>query len=379
MRKLFSLLLAGMLALWLASGCSSALPFPTTQPALPIPDEFELSNPFTVIENQPVEIDRDIANYSFRNCEVQIADDGLAITSCMFTNSPVSVANRSNVTFDGVIFTGLNQYERAALNCYSCNNVVIRNCQFTNNYIGLGIHSSTAHVTENRFEDNNGHNALLIGEGSSAEVTGNYFYGSFPHAILILNREASPQASVNISYNFIEQTGQDAIDFEDYRNAVPSTVSHNVIINTGWSAVVVEYNSWQSGITIENNWIEATGIDWQLPVHPLQPEPFQPGWAHGILVEDSSQVQIINNRILAVPQNGIEISNGREIVAQGNGIDCSQVGIGVHQYQEVSFYRSFSPLAPENADGSQVTASGNIIYQAQIDYDVDEESQLVIQ
>jgi parallel beta-helix repeat protein len=379
MRKLFGLLLAGMLALWLASGCSSALPFPTTQPTLTIPDAFELSGPLTIIENQPVTIDSNIANYSFQDCEIQIVGDDLTITNCGFINSPVSVANRSNITFDGVIFANLAQNERAALNCYSSHNLVIINCQFINNYIGLGIHCSTAQVLGNRFEGNNGHNALLIGEGSSVEVTGNYFYGSFPHAILILNREGSPEASVNISYNFIAQTGQDAIDFEDYLNAAPSTVSHNVIINTGWSAVVVEYNSWQSSITIESNWIEATGIDWQLPVHPLQPEPFQPGWAHGILVEDSSQVQIINNRILAAPQNGIEVTNSREIVVQGNGIDCSLAGIGVHQYQQASLYRSFSPLAPENADGSQVTASDNIIYQAQRDYDVDEESQLVIQ
>jgi len=48
-----------------------------------------------------------------------------------------------------------------------------------------------------------------------------------------------------------------------------------------------------------------------LPVHPLQPYQFYPGWGHNILVEDSSKVQIINNRILAVAENGIEIKNSR--------------------------------------------------------------------
>jgi len=67
------------------------------------------------------------------------------------------------------------------------------------------------------------------------------------------------------------------------------------------------------------------------------------------------------------------------VIVEGNGINCSQAGIGVHQYQEASLHRSFSPLAQENADGSQVTASDNIIYVAQKEYDVDEQSQLVAQ
>ncbi|GAI40266.1 unnamed protein product, partial [marine sediment metagenome] len=57
-----------------------------------------------------------------------------------------------------------------------------------------------------RFTDNNGHNALVIGEGSSATVKGNYFYGSFPHAVLIMNREGVPGAEVDISDNIIDQT-----------------------------------------------------------------------------------------------------------------------------------------------------------------------------
>lgn len=379
MRKLFIPILA-VLVLLLAAGCAggeTTPPFPTERPDLVIPDRFKLSEPLTVLQDQPVEIDSNVANCSFQNCEVWIAGDGLEITDSEFINSPVSVAQRSNIVFDGVIFEELNQYERAALNLYECRDVTIRNCQFVNNYIGLGVHGSTAEILANRFEGNNGHNALLIGEGSSAEVAGNYFYGSFPHAILILNREESAQASVNISYNLIDQTGGDAIDFEDYRNAAPTSVSNNVIINTGWSALVVEYNSWEANITLENNWIEGTGIDWELPTHPLQPEGFQPGWAHGILIEDSSTVRVINNRILAAAENGIELKNSREVIVEGNGINCSQAGIGVHQYQEVSFYRSVSPLAPGDAAGSQATASGNIIYEAQMDYDVDEQSQLV--
>ncbi|MCK4262881.1 MAG: right-handed parallel beta-helix repeat-containing protein, partial [Dehalococcoidia bacterium] len=126
------------------------------------------------------------------------------------------------------------------------------------------------------------------------------------------------------------------------------------------------------------NWIEGTGIDWKLPAHPLQPDRFQAGWAHGILVEDSSKVRIMNNRILSAAENGIEVKNGRDVTVEGNGISCSEVAIGVHRYQEASVYRSFSPLAQENADGSRVTAGGNIIYAAQEDYDVDEGSRLEV-
>ena len=293
-------------------------------------------------------------------------------------NSTVSIAHRSNIVFDRVIFKELNQYEKAALNLYNCSDVTVRKSHFLRNYIGLGIHGSSATVVANRFEDNNGHNALVVGEGSSADVAGNYFYGSFPHAILVLNREGSPEAKIDISHNLFDQTGEDAIDFEDYRGAAPSSVSNNVITNTGWAAVVVEYNSWEANISIADNWIEGTGIDWKLPTHPLQPDQFQGGWVHGILVEDSSKVRIMNNRIISAAGNGIEVKNGRDVTVEGNGISCSEVAIGVHRYQEASVYRSFSPLAQENADGSRVTAGGNIIYAAQEDYDVDEGSRLEV-
>jgi hypothetical protein len=386
MKKLLVVISAVMLLLPLMAcagneiaATTEAPPFPLERPDLVVPDKFELTGPLTVVQGQKVEIDSSIANHSFQNCEVWVVDDNLEIVDSEFVNSPVNVAQRSSIVLNGVIFEELNQYEKAALNVYECGDVVIRNCQFVNNYIGLGVHSSTAVIEANRFEGNNGHNALLIGEGSVAEVVGNYFYGSFPHAMLVLNREGSTDARVDIIRNFIDQTGEDAIDFEDYRNAASSQVFDNVITNTGWSALVVEYNSWGANITLEHNWIEGTGIDWQLPTHPLQADRFQPGWAHGILIEDSSAVQVINNRILLVAENGIEVINSRGVTVAGNGISCSHFGIGVHRYQESSLYRGFSPLAQEDADGSRVTAGGNIIYEALKDFDVDEQSQMTAQ
>ena len=383
-RQAFSQILAVLLTLLVAVNCITCkipdtitpLTFPEARPVLDMPIQFELQNLTTTLTGQKVEINQNIENHEFQNCEVCLKGDGIEISNCLFENSLIFVDGINNVVFDRVIFQNLNQYEKTALSINNSQTIVVRNSKFVGNYIGLGIHSSSVEIIANRFEGNNGHNALVIGEGSSAIVKGNYFYGSFPHAILIMNRGGKPEAMVDISGNIIDQTGEDAIDFEDYRNAAPSNVSNNLITNSGWAAVVIEYNSWQSNITIEYNWIENTGIDWKLPTHYLQPEEFQCGWGHGILVEDSNQVRVMNNRILAAAENGLEIRNSRDVTVEGNGIDCNQVGIGVHRYHEASLYRSFSPLAQENADGSQVKANNNVIYSAQRDYDVDQWSHL---
>jgi hypothetical protein len=364
-------------------GCEGAEPlssptFPVDKPALDVPAAFTLDSPDEVFRGEKVNIDGDVADARFEDCEVWVISDDITVVRTEFRNSQVFVAERSNVTFDRVIFRDLNQYEKAALNVSDSDGVSVRDCQFLNNYIGLGIHSSSAEVMRNRFEGNNGHNALVIGEGSSVQVKENYFYGSFPHAMLIMNRGSSPQARVEISRNVIDQTGEDAIDFEDYRSASPSIVSDNVVTNTGWSAIIVEYNSWQANVTIEGNWIEGTGIDWELSTHDLQPEPFQLGWGHGILIEDSSLVVVASNRIMSAAENGIEVRNGWDVTLQDNGIDCSGIGIGVYRYGDYALHREFSPVAEENAGGSQVLAIDNAIDNAADDYDVDQFSELTI-
>lgn len=357
---------------------TTSLLFPTVPPDIVIPDKFDLTSLDTHIKDQKYNLESNIAGYLFENTEVLINGDDIEIKDTMFVNSQVFVNNRSYVLFSSSIFTGLNAYEQTAVMIYRSEDISVVNCQFTDNYIGLGIHESDAEVTGSRFENNNGHNALVIGEGSSVIVAESYFYGSFPHAILIMNREASPDAFVEITRNIIEYTGQDAIDFEDYRNASRSLVTSNIIRNTGWSAIVVEYNIWEADITISNNWIEGTGIDWTLALHALQPEKYQQGWGHGILIEDSSLVSIVRNRITLAGQNGIEIRNGREVGLKNNGIDCNQVAIAVYAYHLSSLNRPFSPLLPENAGGSQVLARDNTIYQASQDYEVDEQSELVL-
>ena len=366
------------------TGCSDTAPpispaFPEDKPELDTPATFTLDSAAEVFQDEKVNIDSDIMDAIFENCEVWITRDDVTVARTEFRNSQVFVAERQNVSFNKVIFRDLNQYEKSALSIYDSRGVSVRNCQFLNNYIGLGIHSSQAEVFESRFEKNNGHNALVIGEGSSVAVRGNYFYASFPHVILIMNREDYPEAWVEISDNLISQTGEDAIDFEDYRGASPSMVSNNVITDTGWSAIIVEYNSWEADITIERNWIENTGIEWKFPTHRLQPDSFQFGWGHGILVEDSSSVSISENRIVSAAENGIEVKNSQDITIEGNRISCSQTGIGVHQYEEYSLHRSHSPVMQKNAGGSQVSAVNNVIDRASKDYDVDRMSELVKQ
>jgi hypothetical protein len=361
------------------SPTTSPLLFPTVPPDIDVPDRFELTGLEIHISDQQYLIEESIEGCRFENSQVLVAGDDIVIKNSMFVNSQVFVNSRINVSFQSSIFTELNAYEQTSLMIYQSDNITVDNCQFTDNYIGLGIHESGAEVSHSRFENNNGHNALVIGEGSSVRVTGNYFYGSFPHAILIMNREAYPGAGVEITGNVIEFTGQDAIDFEDYRNASPSLVAHNIVKNTGWSAITVEYNSWEASINISENWIEATGIVWTLPLHPLQPEEYQPGWGHGILIEDSSLVTIAGNRITLAGQNGIEIRNGREVALKGNGIDCVHVALAVYEYNGSSLNRLFSPLLPENAGGSQVIAIGNVVYEASQEYEVDENSELVLE
>jgi parallel beta-helix repeat protein len=147
--------------------------------------------------------------------------------------------------------------------------------------------------------------------------------------------------------------------------------------NTGWSAVLIEYNSWDSNITVKGNWVEGTGIPWDLPLHTLNPETFSAGWGHGILIEDSSMVTVIDNRILGAAETGIEVVNAQNIVLKNNGISSTGTGIGVRRYNESSLQREYSPLQPGNAGSAIVSVSGNNFLETKEDYYVDEFSELI--
>jgi hypothetical protein len=340
--------------------------FPSELPDFTIPEECNITDFEEQFSGQKLTFSQDISRAFFKDCEVWIESQRISITNTVFENCRVYVCDSAGIVFDNVAFRYQDIYEQAALSINESENVTINNCCFTENYIGLGIHSSDVSVRSCRFVKNNGHNAITIGEGSIAEVLNSYFFGSFPHAILAMNREDSIHANVQIIGNLIEQTGEDAIDFEDYRNAAPSTVSGNIIRNTGCSAILVEYNSWNSNISIENNWIESTGIEWYEEIHPQQTEVYSPGSGQGIMIEDSSMVNIKANRIHLAGENGISIRNGRDVTIANNGIDCAGTAIAAFNYSPSSFNRPNSPLSLENAGVSSVVAWDNVVFNAEI-------------
>ena len=188
MRLILSWLVAGILILFSVVGITSCKPpvqpvpppFPAAQPEISVPAEFKLSGPFTTWQDQKVNIDSNISHRLFRNCEVQIVSDNVVISDSSFENSVVLIDVKSNVVFDRVIFRDLNQYEKTTLSVNNSRGIVVRDCRFVNNYIGLGVHGSSAEVLSNRFEGNNGHNALMIGEGSSVKVRGELLLRQFP-------------------------------------------------------------------------------------------------------------------------------------------------------------------------------------------------------
>ena len=58
--------------------------------------------------------------------------------------------------------------------------------------------------------------------------------------------------------------------------------------------------------------------------------------ATGYLVEDSSKVQILNDPILAVAENGIEIKNSRDVILQDNRVNIPAASCGIFSLE---FYK----------------------------------------
>jgi len=48
-----------------------------------------------------------------------------------------------------------------------------------------------------------------------------------------------------------------------------------------------------------------------------------------------TQISVLN---VSATENGIEIRNSRDVVVEGNGIDCKQMGIGVYRHNEYSLH-----------------------------------------
>jgi hypothetical protein len=142
---------------------STPLAFPTSPPEIDLPQEYSLPEPGIQVEGRRYHLDSSIEGYAFEDCEVLISSDNVEIKNTLFVNSQVFVDNRNNVVFRGSIFAELNRYEGAALIINESDDVSVINCQFLHNYIGLGIHSSNASLTGNRFDIITGIMPLLSG------------------------------------------------------------------------------------------------------------------------------------------------------------------------------------------------------------------------
>jgi parallel beta-helix repeat protein len=84
-----------------------------------------------------------------------------------------------------------------------------------------------------------------------------------------------------------------------------------------------------------------------------------------------------NNVIVNNSGNGVDIKNCREITLEANLISKNAIGVSIMKFQECSFNRDVSPLAPENAGYSEVIAIGNSVFENRgQDYFVEEGSTL---
>ncbi len=378
-------------------GCD---PSPTATPKAEIPPPLRLSPPELVtlpvlnqtFSNQRIQVTEDIRGALFQNCTLEVwRGNGITITDSMFINSRMYIEESQNIEISNSVIRDFYVWEEPAINIHSSQHILIGHNEIKNNSIGVVISEcSDTEIRNNIFESNNQHNALVLG-GTSADVYGNVFLFNFPHAMLIMNRAADPTVQVNIYNNIFDRNIEDAINFEDFRGSDQiSRVYNNRVTGTGWAGINVEYNSWNANLILEDNYIDSNGLMTDeimdeggqlISIYPPpgdQPEPYSPGWKHGIKIEDSSGVIVRGNVIVDNQGNGIDIKNSREITLEGNLVTRNVVGVSVMKYLESSLTRGFSPIAEENAGYSFVTSIDNLVFSnIEEDWFVEEGSRLI--
>ena len=381
----------------LIGGCDSST---TATPKPEIPPPLRLSPPELVtlpvldqtFSNQRIQVIKDIRGTLFQNCTLEVrGENGITITDSMFINSRIYIEESQNIKFSNNIIRDFYVWEEPAINIHACKHILIDHNEIKNNSIGVTIsESSDTEIRDNIFEANNQHNALVLG-GTSADVHGNVFLFNFPHAMLIMNRAADPSVQVNIYSNIFDRNIEDAINFEDFRGSNQiSRVYNNRVTATGWAGINVEYNSWNANLIIEDNYIDSNGLMTDeiideggqlISIYPPpgdQPDPYSPGWMHGIKIEDASGVIVRGNIIVNNRGSGIDIMNSRQITLAENFVTRNVFGVSVAKYLESSLTRGYSPIAEENAGYSFVTRIDNIVFDnIEEDWFVEEGSQLI--
>lgn len=357
--------------------------FPEEGVNVPSPPELYPPEPVTLpelietFENVKIEASGNINACLFENCILEVwGENGIKITNSKFVNSKIHMGESQNIEISNNIIKDFYVHEEAAISIYSCDNLLIDHNEIENNSIGIAIsESSDVEICNNIFEANDQHNALMGDSLIGAEIHNNLFRYNFPHAMMIMNRGANPKVQLDIYNNIVDKNIEDAINFEDFRGSQQiSRVYNNRITGTGLAGINVEYNSWGANLVIENNYIDNNGLltDDMLdgeghptsiyPAHSHQPEPYAPGWKHGVKLEDCSGIIVKGNVIVNNQGNGVDVKNGRNITLENNIITKNAIGVSLMKFLGSSLYREFSPLAPEDAGHSEVIAIRNSVF-----------------
>lgn len=354
-----------------------------TRVVIPGPPKLCLPGPVFILEPASshlelrIEVLSDVVGQRFENCTLMVnGKTGIRISGCELVDSRIEVIGSRDIEISGNRIRDYYVHEEAAIKVYEVDGLLVDHNEVVNNSIGLSIGGGSGiEIRNNIFEANDQHNAISGLNCHGAEIHHNIFRFNFPHALLIMNREADPEVQVTVHDNLFDRNVEDAVNFEDFTGSQHvSMVYGNRINGTGWAGINIEYNSWGANIVIGGNYIDGNGLLNQgvldeegrptkiYPAHSHQPEPYFPGWGHGVKLEDCSGVTVKGNTIVGNAGNGIDVMNARDIALEGNTVSGNLIGISIAGYHEGSLTREFSPLLPEDAGHSQVTWKDDSIY-----------------
>lgn len=334
-------------------------------PSVPEPDPIRLPAALSNAcagETVAIHSNTDLAR--FENCTITIRKSGIKITRSEFINCSVFLESVSDVVFSDNIIRNFSRHEQASLNVYDSEKILFHHNLVKDNTVGINVSEShSIEVSDNIFENNFQHNAIALYK-SSGDISGNSFRYNFPHGILVHFVPETGSTAVLIRNNTFFMNVEDAINFEDWRDARDSSIiSGNLINRTNWAGILIEYNSWGANILIDNNYISQSGYPLEeFPDSPLGRDEWNQGWQHGIKLEDCSAVTLINNFIMDNNGHGVDIRNARKIFLKDNTIAGNLVGIFSGGPSPESYTRDISPLSEEFAGNSIVVYENNTLY-----------------
>ena len=382
---------AALIALNMESPTDAEVEVPTP-PDLTLPEPLELLTPLVSRIDEVIDIHEDQSRTLFINCTLRvIGEEGISISDCELVGSTLLIEGSRSVVLSGNRVRDYYVHEDAAVRVQDVEGLLMEGNEVVNNSIGIVVGGgSDIEVRFNLFEANDQHNAIQGLNCHGAEIHHNIFRFNVPHALMIMNREGDPGVRLDIHDNLFDRNLEDAINFEDFRGTLEETrVYRNRINGTGWAGINVEYNSWGANIVIEDNYVDMNGLMTEglldeggrpldiYPSHGHQPEPYTPGWGHGVKFEDCSGITVRDNVIISNVECGIEIRNARDIVLENNIVTSNRVGVSIMGYDEGSRLREFSPLSEEDAGTSQVSGIDNSVFDnLDGDWHVDEGSEL---